>query len=175
MKIVTVRKSAVLTSATLALLVAVGLTGLPGCSTSRAVISRVTSPEGGKMYAVGVEKTPFYRYGPQQGNGPDEELPRDTVVKLIRHSFGYSKVVIAASGQQGFVASEDLTVASAALVTAAAATPAPQVIAAATTVPSQPAAENFDLQSADASFVPPPEGLPAPDLPLPSVEPSPSE
>ena len=123
------------------------------------------------MYAVGVEKTPFYRYGPQQGSGPDEELPRDTLVKLIRHSFGYSKVAIAASGQQGFVASEDLTVASAALIAAASATPAPQIAAATTT----PVSENFDLQSADSSFVPPPEGLPAPDLPPASPEPTPPE
>ncbi|MBA2270056.1 MAG: hypothetical protein H0W20_05605 [Chthoniobacterales bacterium] len=171
MKIFTTRNPAVLTSIALALLVGVGLIGFAGCSTGRKVISHVTSPEGGKMYAVGVEKTPFYRHGPQQGNGPDEELPRDTVVKLIRHSFGYSKVVIAASGQQGFVASEDLTVASAALIAAATATPRPQIVAA----PSRPKADNFDLQSADSSSVPPPEGLPAPDLPPPAIEPSPSE
>ena len=142
-----------------------------GCSTGRAVLSRVTSTEGGKLYAVGVEKTPFYKYGPQQGNGPDEELPRDTLVRLIRHSFGYSKVVVQGSGQQGFVASEDLTVASASLIAAASATPPPQVVAAS----SVPAPESFDLNSADSSFVPPPEGLPAPDLPASAPEPSPSE
>lgn len=114
------------------------------------------------MYAVGVEKTPFYRHGPQQGNGPDNELPRNTLVKLIRNSFGYSKVVVADTGERGYVASEDITVASAAMIAAATATPPPQIVAASS---SEPVRENFDLQSADPGLVPPPEGLPAPDLP----------
>ena len=153
-------------------LITISLASLPGCSTSRAVISKVTSAEGGKMYAVGVEKTAFYRYGPQQGNGPDAELPRDTLVKLIRNSFGYSKVAVAATGQQGYVASEDITVASAAMIAAATATPPPQVVAASS---SGPSSENFDLQSSDPSFVPPPEGLPAPDLPPALPESSPAD
>ena len=161
------------TFAGLALLLLIGLSSLAGCGVSRSVlksVSSVTSAEGGKFYAVGVEKAPFYRYGPQQGNGPDDQLPRDTVVRLIRNSFGYSKVVIQATGQQGYVASEDLTVASASLVAAATATPPPQV--ASTTTSTAP--ENFDLQSVDPTFVPPPEGLPAPDLPAAAPESSPS-
>ena len=152
-----------LTSIGMVALLGIGLSSLPGCSASRNMISRVTSAEGGKMYAVGVEKAPFYKFGPQQGNGPDQELPRDTLVRLVRNSFGYSKVVIADSGQQGYVASENLTVASAALIAAATATPPPQQVASTTT--SSSAGENFDVESADPSFVPPPEGLPAPDLP----------
>ena len=146
---------------------ALALSSLPGCSASRNMISRVTSADGGKLYAVGVEQAAFYRFGPQQGNGPDQQLPRDTLVRLVRNSFGYSKVVIADSGQQGYVASEDLTVASAALIAAATATPPPQI---ASTTPE----ENFDVQSTDASFVPPPEGLPAPDLPPAAPEASPT-
>lgn len=160
-----------LTSIGVAALLAIGVSSLAGCSASRNMITRVTSAEGGKMYAVGVEKAPFYRYGPQQGNGPDQELPRDTLVRLVRNSFGYSKVVIADSGEQGFVASENLTVASAALIAAATATPPPQIAA---TSPAS-SGENFDVESTDPSFVPPPEGLPAPDLPpaLPEASPSP--
>ena len=154
-----------------ALLLAVGLASLPACSASRKALTQVTSAEGGRMYAVGVEKTAFYRYGPQQGNGPDDQLPKDTLVRLVRNSFGYSKVVVAATGQQGFVASEDLTVASSALVAAATATPPPEI---ASTSSSAPAAENFDVQSTDPSYVPPPEGLPAPDLPPAAPEASPS-
>ncbi|HSH39428.1 MAG TPA: hypothetical protein VK993_11645, partial [Chthoniobacterales bacterium] len=90
-----------LTSLSLAALLAIGLAAFPGCSASRNVLTQVTSAEGGRMYAVGVEQAAFFRFGPQQGNGPDEQLPRDTLVRLIRNSFGYSKVVIAATGKQG--------------------------------------------------------------------------
>ena len=154
----------------LAALLATGINVLSGCGASRNMLSKVTSAEGGRMYAVGVEKAAFYKFGPQQGNGPDEQLPRDTLVRLVRNSFGYSKVVIAESGQQGFVASEDLTIASAALIAAATATPPPEVASTSSSAP----AENFDLHSADPSFVPPPEGLPAPDLPPASPEATPS-
>ena len=159
-----------LSAIALAALLAVAATALPGCGTSRKMLSQVTSAEGGRMYAVGVEQAAFYRYGPQQGNGPDQQLPRDTLVRLVRNSFGYSKVVIAETGQQGFVASEDLTVASAALIAAATATPPPEIASTSSSAP----VENFDLHSTDPSFVPPPEGLPAPDLPPASAEASPS-
>ena len=148
--------------------VAVAISSLAGCSASRSLVNRVTSTEGGRLYAVGVERAAFFRYGPQQGNGPDQQLPRDTLVRLVRNSFGYSKVVIADSGQEGFIASEDLTVASAALVAAATATPPPQVA-------SVTSDENFDAPSFDPVAMPPPEGLPAPDLPPAAPEPSPAQ
>ena len=159
-----------LTSIGIAALLAAGISSFSGCTASRSMLTRVTSAEGGKMYAVGVEKAPFYKYGPQQGNGPDQELPRDTLVRLVRNSFGYSKVVLEESGQQGYVASENLTVASAALIAAATATPPPQI---ASTSPAS-GGENFDVESVDPSFVPPPEGLPAPDLPPAAPEASPT-
>lgn len=59
------------------------------------------------LFAVMAEKTPFYRYGPQQGQGPDKELVRDTLVTVIRHAFAYSKVRLA-DGEKGFVANEDI-------------------------------------------------------------------
>ena len=157
-----------LTSFGLAAALALAISSLLGCSASRSIVNRVTSAEGGKLYAVGVEKAAFYRYVPQQGNGPDQELPRDTLVRLVRNSFGYSKVVLEPSGPEGYIASEDLTVASASLIAAATATPAPEAFT------SSGAAENFDVQSFDPGTMPPPEGLPAPDLPPAAPEATPS-
>ena len=149
-----------------------------GCQ-SGAVLARVkdrlTTPEGGEVYVVATEKTSFYRYGPQQGNGPDSELPKDTLVKLIRNSFGYSKVQVASSGQQGFVASEDIMRASPNLI--ASLTKPPEVVtetsAATSTTSPVSTVENIDVRSTDSSFVPPPEALPPPDLPPPAAEPTP--
>jgi hypothetical protein len=155
------------TSVGLALLVAFVVSSLPACSASRKMLSRVTSAEGGKLYAVGVERAAFYRYGPQQGSGPDDQLPKDTLVRLVRNSFGYSKVVVENTGQQGYVASDDLTVASAAMIAAATATPPPQVAATS-------AQESFAPPAFDPTQMPPPEGLPAPDLPPAAPEASPS-
>lgn len=124
---------------------------------------------GARFYAVTAEQAAFYQHGPQQGNGPDTSLPRDTLVSLIRPSFGYSKVKVVSSGQQGYVLSDEMKVASASLVLAATATPTPPRITAAKTTPK------FDLNSSDPRLAPPPEQLPAPDLPpdLPSETPTP--
>src|SRR4029077_9885522 len=75
-----------------------------------------------KFYAVSADKTPFFRYGPQQGNGADMQLPRDTLMTVIRPSFGYCKVHLL-SGDDGYVASEDIHVAPAALIAAVTAPP----------------------------------------------------
>ena len=147
----------------------VALNLLPACKSSSGVIARVskqiTTPEDGKPYVVATEKTAFYRYSPKQGNGPDAELPKDTVVKFIRNSFGFSKIQVAATGEQGFVASEDIMRASPALLASLSATPAPEIAAVDTTITPEPAVENLDVRDTDASFVPPPEELPPPDLP----------
>ena len=162
-------------SATAALLICAA-TFTPGCQTA-AVVARVknqlTTPDGGQVYVVATEKTSLYRYSPQQASGPDTELPKDTLVKFIRNSFGFSKVQVAATGQQGFVASEDIMRASPTLI--ASLSKPPEVIASTTNSVSSPAStvENIDVRSSDASFVPPPEALPPPDLPPPSAEPTP--
>ena len=149
-----------------AVLVTALLSLLPGCKSG--VVSRLTKVNTDKYYAVKAEKTAFYKFGPHQGNGPDKELPKDTLVNLVRPSFGYSKVRIVPTGEQGYVVSEDLVTASPMLVATLTATPPP---VAANTVA---APENFDLQSTDSTFVPPPdEALPAPDLPPAVAEPSP--
>ena len=72
-----------------ALCVAAAL-GVAACSlTQKNIIGGAGSAQ---LYAVSSEKAPFYKFGPQQGNGPDMQLPRDTLMTLIRPSFGYCKV-----------------------------------------------------------------------------------
>jgi hypothetical protein len=113
-----------------------------------------------RLFAVAVDSAAFFRHGPQAGRDPDLKLPKDTVVKLIRPSFGYSKIQVVTSGLQGYVASEEIRPAS------------PTLLAAATTPQtSSPASEQFNLNSADPRLVPPPEALPDPDLPPPALEP----
>ncbi len=112
---------------------------------------------GGKYYAVSAKHAAFYRYGPQQGNGPDQKLPHDTLVTLIQPTFGYCKVQLM-SGEQGYVASEDIHPASA------------ELVATATTRPSVTAtnrASRFRLNPNDPRLMTPPEPLPL-DLPEPT-------
>lgn len=59
------------------------------------------------LFAVTKEKAAFYEFGPMQGRGADRELPRDTLVTVIRRSFGYAKVKLT-DGKTGFVASDDI-------------------------------------------------------------------
>jgi hypothetical protein len=131
-----------------------------GCASSGQTALKDKS---GKLFAVTADQTSFYRYGPQQGNGPDESLPKDTLMKLIRPSFGYSKVQLVSGDKEGYVASEDIK-------------PAPPTLVAALTAPppgpagSGSTRENFDIRSTEP---PPPEALPDPDLPPAAVEPSP--
>ena len=120
-----------------------------------------------RLFAVTVDSAAFFRRGPQDGRDPDLKLPRDTVVKLIRPSFGYSKVEVVASGERGYVLSEEIRPASSTLL-AAAAIPPPDSVA---TQGSGPAAEQFSLDSNDPRLVPPPEELPDVDLPAPAPEP----
>ena len=135
-----------------------------GCSLTQKNI--VAGSSGEKFYAVATEKAPFYKFGPQQGNGPDMELPRNTLMTLIRPSFGYCKVHLT-SGQEGFVAGEDIKV-------------APEALVAAVTGPppgSEPAAhgERFNLNSTDPRLVVPPEDLPENNpepTPLPGTSPN---
>src|SRR5437762_4792580 len=93
------------------------LLGLCGTSCSTSDSTAPTASNSGKYYAVSVKKAEFYFYGPQQVNGPDQKLPQDTLVMLIRPSFGYSKVKLM-NGQQGYVASQDIRAAPPELVSA---------------------------------------------------------
>jgi hypothetical protein len=140
-----------------------------GCSASDkiAVTSTRTSHTDGKLFAVSAESSAFFRHGPQPGRVPDKTLPKETLVKLIRPSFGFSKVELVSSGEQGYVASEDLRPASSALVASTSA-PKPDPL---TTAPSTtPAVEQFKIDSNDPRLVPPPEDLPPSDLPAPAPD-----
>jgi len=139
---------------------AVGLTlAFVGCAESNS--NRSSAANGEKLYAVITDSASFYRYGPQQGNGPDKQLPKDTLMTLIRQSFGYCKVRLT-TGEQGYVASEDIGVAPPALVAAATATP---------TRPS--GSRHFRFDPNDPRFAPPPEVNPEFEpTPIPSASPS---
>jgi hypothetical protein len=147
----------------LALCLLAGL-GVGACSLTKKNI--IGGSGNGQFYAVTATSAPFYKYGPQQGNGPDMQLPRDTLVTLIRPSFGYSKVHLA-NGQEGYVASEDIKVAPADLVAAANAPPPG----------AQPNShgESFNLNSSDPRLIVPPEDLPENNpepTPLPGASPN---
>jgi uncharacterized protein YceK len=122
---------------------------LAGCASSL----KTTGTVGG-WYSVAANQTPFYRYGPQQGNGPDMQLPRDSIMKVVRPSFGYVKVQLQ-GGQSGYVASEDIRPAPAALVAEKLAPP-PEPLA--PTIAGQ--GEQFQLDSNDPRLIAPPEPLP---------------
>jgi hypothetical protein len=121
------------------------------------------STKATRLFAVTSDSAAFFRRGPREGRDPDLTLPKDTVVKLIRPSLGYSKIEVVASGQQGYIASDEIRPAS------------PTLLAAATTSPihpsADPATEQFNLNSDDPRLVAPPEELPNPDLPAPAPEP----
>jgi len=134
-------------------------TSFIGCKTSQ-VARRLTAPVG-KLYAVSNDSTGFFRHGPQTGRDPDQRLTKDTIVKLIRPSFGFSKIELVSSGETGYILTDDIRPASPALI-------------AATTVATEDAPvshtfgsprETFNINSDDPRLVPPPEQLPAPDLP----------
>ena len=139
-----------------------------GCSSANkpAVTTISTAKRDGKLYVVSVDSAPFFRHGPQAGRQPDKTLLKETVVKLIRPSFGYSKIQVVATGEQGYVSSEEIKPASSALLASVSA-PKTDPLA---TPSTPPAVEQFNLNSSDPRLVPPPEELPPADLPAPAPE-----
>ena len=137
-----------------------------GCTSTNKTTQ--TASRDGKLFAVTSEAAPFFRHGPRPGREPDLKLTRDTLVRLIRPSFGYCKVQLVASGEQGYVASEDIKPASSTLIAAATPAPMDSVLAPSST---RPAGEQFNLNSNDPRLVPPPEELPNSDAPLPAPTP----
>jgi len=143
---------------------------LGACSNANKTAQTSTKPSAkseAKLYAVSVESAAFFRRGPQAGRDPDKTLSRETVVKLIRPSFGFSKVEIAATGEQGYVSSEEIRPASSNLIASAS---APKTDPLATPATPAPTAEQFNLNSEDPRLVPPPEALPPTELPAPAPE-----
>jgi len=140
-----------------------------GCSSAnKPAATTTTSKTKGeqKLYMVSADSTAFFKHGPQSGREPDKTLPRDTVVKLIRPSWGFSKVELAETGEQGYVSSEEIRPATSALIAAASA-PKPDPLA---TPPTENPVEQFNLNSSDPRLVPPPEDLPPAELPAPAPE-----
>jgi hypothetical protein len=122
-----------------------------GCVTSDPVPASAAA--GKKFFAVDVDSAAFYYYGPHPGSGPDRTLPKGTLVAMIRPSFGCCKVRLT-TGEEGYVASDDLHFASSALLAEASAPPGHAVTAA-----------HFSPDPVDSQF-------PAPE-PAPDFEPTP--
>jgi hypothetical protein len=110
-----------------------------------------------KLFAVTADTTPFYKYGPSQGSGPDKTLPRNTPVKLVRTSFGYCKVALM-TGEQGYVARDDIGKASAEVIAA---------LAPSTTITTSSRSRAESPEPRLNTFEPLPDFEPTP-IPLPS-------
>jgi hypothetical protein len=136
-----------------------------GCSSSPKPAQ--TTASDGRLFAVTADSAGFFHHGPRQGLNPDTTLAKDTLVKLIRPSFGYSKVQVVATGEQGYVSSEEIKPAASSMLVASVTTKPTDSVT--TTRPSVPPADQFNLNSNDPRLVPPPEDLPA-DLPAPAPE-----
>jgi hypothetical protein len=95
----------------------------------------------------------FIVMAPQQGYGAGQQLPEDSLMKVINPSFGYGKIQLQ-NGQAGYVASEDIKPASVELVA--------RVLTPASTFDceSATAGENFRLNSGDPRLIAPLEPLP---------------
>ncbi|MEO7723432.1 MAG: hypothetical protein ABIU29_01900 [Chthoniobacterales bacterium] len=126
-----------------------------GCASSSR--PKVFSGGTDTWYAVTAEQTPFYKYGPQQGTGPDMQLGHDSIMKVIRPSFGYVKVKLQ-DGASGYVASEDIRPAAPTLVAEKLAPP-PEVTDPIIASHSEQG-EQFGLNSDDPRLIAPPEPLP---------------
>jgi hypothetical protein len=85
------------------LLILLALSGA-SCSTPANQTGPAAS-HSGQYYVVSAKEAEFYRYGPQQANGPNEKLAEGTLVVVVRPAFGYSKVQLS-NGLQGYVAGE---------------------------------------------------------------------
>jgi hypothetical protein len=138
---------------------------LSACSnattTAQKASTKSSTKREAKLFVVSAESAAFFRHGPQAGRDPDKTLSRETVVKLIRPSFGFSKVEIAETGEQGYVSSEEIRPASSNLIASVSA-PKPTPLSEPS---STPAPEQFNLNSEDPRLVPPPEALPPTELP----------
>jgi hypothetical protein len=137
-----------------------------GCSNTNKPAVTTTSTAKNGLFVVSVDSAAFFKRGPQAGRDPDKTLPKETVVKLIRPSFGYSKVELAATGEQGYVSSDEIRPAGSALIASVSA-PKPDAL---TSPASQSPVEQFNLNSNDPRLVPPPEDLPPAELPAPPPE-----
>lgn len=128
----------------------------------------VTNEAGQTYYVIKADFSPLYRTGPQQPNGPDQSLPKDTLVTLLTRSFGYSRVQLE-NGLNGYVATEDLELASPEQVS-------PPVSAIPLNTESNSAiVERYSVEKAEQSAAVSTGNAEAlPELPEPRLEPEPT-
>jgi hypothetical protein len=62
----------------------------------------------GDAYIVKTQRTLFYSYGPAQASGPDFALSHGEQLTMLSYEYGYSHVAVAATGQTGYVPTDDL-------------------------------------------------------------------
>jgi hypothetical protein len=120
-----------------------------GCA---GVNSPVTNIDSQRLYTVTATSTAFYTHGPRQGS-PDQRLPKDTLLRVIRYSPSFAKVALL-EGPTGFVLTDDIAPSRQPAVVEASRRP---TLAAATQMP----AEVAEVPSR------------VPEQPLPEFEPSP--
>jgi hypothetical protein len=77
-----------------------------------AAFAAVASGTGDDFKAALHDNTKLFQSGPQQIPGPDAFLKKGTLVRMVRHQFGYSLVQTVATSQLGWVANDDLGPAS---------------------------------------------------------------
>ena len=136
------------------------------CSTPEST-APVAASNTGQYYVVSARRAAFFRYGPQQANGPDGKLPQGTLVTVIRPAFGYSKVQLS-NGLQGYLASQDIHAAPPEVVQAAT-NPNPTVSG--TSEPNRNRRSRRNM--VDPRFLPPPPALPEDEpepTPIPGSE-----
>jgi hypothetical protein len=135
---------------------------------SDATPASTASSSGANYYVVKADFTPLYRTGPQQPNGPDQSLPKNTLVTLLQRSFGFSRVQLE-NGINGYVATEDLGPAPAELVHP----PKPTIDT--NTEHNSAIVEHYSAEKAEKSAaVSTGNAEAAPELPEPRLEPEPT-
>ena len=92
--------------AALCLLVGIGLGCQSGAKKGANPPAAANAPASDR-YKVTAATSNFYLYGPQEPNGPDSVLKKDSKLTLIKREFGYSRVKTS-DGQTGYVGTEDI-------------------------------------------------------------------
>ena len=158
---------------------ALAILSLSGCSwfsdpakTNKAAVvsnSAQNSPNAQNYFVVKADFTPLYRTGPQQPNGPDQSLPKGTLVTLLQRSFGFSRVQLE-TGLNGYVATEDLEVAPPERLAP------PQPVFNENTRNNSAIVEHYSAEKAEKSAAVSTGNAEAvPDLPEPRLEPEPAD
>jgi hypothetical protein len=129
----------------------------------------VKNAAGQTYYVVKADFTPLYRTGPQQPNGPDQSIAKDTLVVLLTKSFGYSRVQLD-SGLNGYVATEDLALATPERVEPP--KPVETVVEKLPTSRNSAIVEHYSVEKAASTSNANAEALP--ELPEPRLEPEPT-